>query len=595
VVDRVAGATRYGTAAAVATEAYEDGADCVLIATGEGFADALAASGLAGSEGCPILLVQQNSIPEETSAAIDDLGASSATIVGGTAAVSQEVEDSLSDDLGLTVDRVAGTNRYETAGEVADAIGSTSGTVIIASGEVAADALAAGPIAANLGAPILLVTTNDVPAATADRLGDATDVLIAGGTARISDDTQGEIEDDSADADGAERLAGVNRQETSAAIAEYEVDTLGWAPTSALLAAPSAPNDDFSPDALVAGPLGGLREAPILIVVGADDLGTPASDFLDDHSDTITEVDLIGGTAVLSDEVFTAAETAVQTTDNDQNGANETATSRPELVSATITETRTSAASTATRPPGTYVQYCFDEPITGSGIVAADFHLYNGDGTRMSGTATSAPTGQTFTSGVDATNNKCANVIYPALATAASVASLTLATVEKGAVTGSAADTNIEGDSALTPSSNTAAAAGVTDAPDLVSVGNFRDGPTADVTAVDFTFDQAAFVQAGGGGFSLVATDGTTYACQGPTSGSTTASGQAAPGGEGTTTLTVNCVEPAGSVQHSATNVARGVAARGAVATTAGGATPNPLEAADVANSGNSDAPTSSR
>jgi putative cell wall-binding protein len=162
-VDRVAGATRYGTAAAVATEAYEDGADCVLIATGEGFADALAASGLAGSEGCPILLVQQNSIPEETSAAIDDLGASSATIVGGTAAVSQEVEDSLSDDLGLTVDRVAGTDRYETAGEVADAIGSTSGTVIVASGEVAADALAAGPIAANLGAPILLAQTNNVP------------------------------------------------------------------------------------------------------------------------------------------------------------------------------------------------------------------------------------------------------------------------------------------------------------------------------------------------------------------------------------------------------------------------------------------------
>lgn len=145
-VDRVAGATRYGTAAAVATEAYEGGADCVLIATGEGFADALAASGLAGSEGCPILLVQQNSIPEETSAAIDDLGATTATIVGGTAAVSQAVEDSLSDDLGLTVDRVAGTNRYETAGEVADAIGSTSGTVIVASGEVAADALAAGPI-----------------------------------------------------------------------------------------------------------------------------------------------------------------------------------------------------------------------------------------------------------------------------------------------------------------------------------------------------------------------------------------------------------------------------------------------------------------
>jgi putative cell wall-binding protein len=594
-VDRVAGATRYGTAAAVSTEAYPDGNGCVLIASGENFPDALAASGLAGADGCPILLVMQDSIPEETSAAIDELGADTATIVGGTAAVSQAVEDSLADDLGLDVNRVAGATRYETAAAVADAIGDNS-TVIVASGEVAPDALAAGPIAADQKAPILLVQTNNVPAATEDALGGSTNVIIVGGTARISNATQSDIEDASDDADGATRLAGQNRQETSVEIANYEVDTLGWAPTSALLAAPSAPNDDFSPDALVAGPLGGLRQAPVLIVTDADNLG-PAGDFLDDHSDTITEVLLIGGTAVLSDDLLNDAETAVQNTSNDggTTPTNATATSRPELVSASIVETRTSAASTATRPPGTYVKYCFDEAVTGAAIDATKFHLYNGDGTRFSGTGTSAPAGQTFSSGVTAADNKCVEVIYPALATATSAANLTLATVEKGAATGAAGattDTNIEGDAPLTPASSSAAAAGVTAAPDLVSVGGFREGSTVDVTAVDFTFDQAAFVQSGA--FQLVGTNGTTYSCQGPAAGSTTASGLAAPGGQGTTVITVNCAQPGtpgSSVPFTATNVARGVVQQNAVATTAAGANPNPLEAAPVANSGNSDAP----
>jgi len=594
-VDRVAGATRYGTAGAVATEAYPDGNGCVIIASGENFPDALAASGLAGADGCPVLLVQKDTVPEETSATIDELGATDATIIGGTGAVSQSVEDFLADEDGLNVDRIAGQNRYETAGQVADAVGDNS-TVIVASGEVAADALAAGPIAADQKAPILLTQTNNVPDATIAGLDGTTNVIIVGGTARISNQAQSDIEDASADADGADRLAGQNRQETSVAIAEYEVDTLGWAPTSALLAAPSAPNSDFSPDALVAGPLGGLRQAPILIVTDADNLG-PAGDFLDDHSDTITEVDLIGGTAVLSDDLAADAETAVQNTGNDGTTTpttNATATTRPELVSASIVETRTAAAATATRPAGTYVQYCFDEGVQFTD--ATQFFLYNADGTRFTAPAgTQTPSaGQSYTSGIDPTNNKCANVFFPAIATAAAASNLTLATVNNGAVTGGggATDTNIEGDAPVTPTggSTAAAAAGVTAAPDLLSVGNFRAGSTADVTAVDFTFDQAAFVQ-NVAGFSLVGTNGVTYTCSGPASGSTTASGQAAPGGEGTTVITVNCAEPVSSVQHDATTIARGVVNAGAVATTAGGVSPNPLEAADVSNGGNSTAP----
>src|SRR5207253_3449118 len=107
----------------------------------------------------------------------------------------------------------------------------------------------------------------------------------------------------------------------------------------------------------------------------------------------------------------------------------------------------------------------------------------------------------------------------------------------------------IEGDSPLTPTGSTSApaAAGVTDAPDLTSVGNFRAGPDVDTTAVDFSFDEAAYVDGtDGGGYHLVLTNGNTVDCTGPNedvSATTEPSGGTQPGGEGTTVHTVTCDE----------------------------------------------------
>jgi len=591
----VSGATRYGTASAAAGEAYPSGTTCAVIATGENYPDALAAGGLAGAEGCALLLVQHSDITNETAAAIDDLGVTDCTIVGGTAAVSSDTENNLGDLCG-SVDRVAGNDRYETASKIAARVGGGGGTCYVASGEVAADAVVISAAAFDQQAPVLLVRANDIPSSTESALGNCSDVVVVGGTGRISNANQGNIDDASNDADGSTRLAGNNRQETSVDVANYEKDTLGWGVTCVALVAPRAPsgNIDFSPDALSASQLAGAQQCPELFVEGVDSLGDAAAGFISDNAGTIKTIYKIGGDAAIADSVADDAVNEAQSGGTTPTPTNATATSRPELVSASITETRTSAASTATRPPGTYVKYCFDEAVTGAAIDATKFHLYNGDGTRFSGTGTSAPAGQTFTSGVTSADNKCVEVIYPALATATSAANLTLATVEKGAATGAAgaSDTNIEGDAPLTPASSSAAAAGVTAAPDLVSVGNFREGSTVDVTAVDFTFDQAAFTQSGA--FQLVGTNGTTYSCQPPAAGSTTASGLAAPGGQGTTVITVNCAQPGtpgSSVPFTATNVARGVVQQNAVATTAAGANPNPLEAAPVANSGNSDAP----
>src|SRR5690242_3960232 len=66
--ERIAGATRYGTAAAVATKAYPTTNDRVIIASGENFPDALAASGLAGKLNAPVLLTKSASLSDEAKA-----------------------------------------------------------------------------------------------------------------------------------------------------------------------------------------------------------------------------------------------------------------------------------------------------------------------------------------------------------------------------------------------------------------------------------------------------------------------------------------------------------------------------------------------
>jgi putative cell wall-binding protein len=609
--DRIAGINRYATAAAVAGQDDFAGADTAILATGESFPDALAASGLAGANApAPIILTESNTYSTEAQEALNNLTSiTDVIIVGGTAAISQDVEDAVVAD-GFTVTRVAGTNRYETAAEIAGdiaTVGQIDGldSALIASGTGFADALAGGPIAYAAGLPILLVDPNEIPAATSDAIADLgiEQAIILGGTAAVSDEVAAEL--DEATGNPSVRVAGENRFATAAEVARFAEAELGWGPDEVFLA-----NGLNFPDALAGGPIGGERNAPIVLLASYP---PETEEYLDEVSDTVAGVTCLGGTASCSAEDLDSAVESAENTGNDEGTTpeNDTATTRPELVSATVVETRTTAAATATRPAGTYVLYCFDEAITGAPIDATDFHLYFGDGTRFSGLLTDTDAVRNFTSGVSATDNKCAEVIFEGgaagsatdLRSAAVAGALTLATVDDSAVTGSvgtAADENPEGDAPLTPSGATSAAAGVTAAPDLVSVGNFRAGTTADVTAVDFTFDQAAFVQAGND-FDLVAVDGTTWQCNAPAVDSTTpASGLAAPGGNGTTVITVNCAEPGGptplpSTQFTAENTARGVvnpASVGTSITTSNtGGVKNPLQAADAVAGGISTAP----
>jgi len=95
-VERVAGDDRYATAAAISARSHPDGAAAAVLATGTGFADALAGIALARRDDAPLLLVAGD-VPAATAAELERLGNPTVTILGGVGAVPTTVDYALWD------------------------------------------------------------------------------------------------------------------------------------------------------------------------------------------------------------------------------------------------------------------------------------------------------------------------------------------------------------------------------------------------------------------------------------------------------------------------------------------------------------------
>ena len=84
----------------------------------------------------------------------------------------------------ITVERIAGGDRYETAAAVSQGtFPAGTATVYVATGESFPDALAAGPAAAHAEGPVLLTRRADLPASVASELQRLApgDIVLVGG------------------------------------------------------------------------------------------------------------------------------------------------------------------------------------------------------------------------------------------------------------------------------------------------------------------------------------------------------------------------------------------------------------------------------
>lgn len=153
--ERISGTDRYATNRAIIEKLGN--VNGLFVASGQGFADALASAPIAANKGWGILLTEQSWI---STAAQPIIEGKEVVIVGGSAAVSTKVEEALKSASKLS--RVSGSDRYETLAKLlwnysSDLQGES---VLISTGSNFPDALVSAPLAVHNNAPLVLVGKN---------------------------------------------------------------------------------------------------------------------------------------------------------------------------------------------------------------------------------------------------------------------------------------------------------------------------------------------------------------------------------------------------------------------------------------------------
>ncbi len=262
---RLSGSSRNGTAVAISEKVEKSMGKCnaVVLANGWNFADALAGGPLAYALDAPILLITGDDNDAETYAEIKRLGVSEIIILGGTGAVSSEVDAKLSSD-GYEVHRIAGDTRFETAVKIAENMdniyGKHSRTSFFTYSHNYPDALAVSGIAARNCSPILYLDSDGV-------LDSATEAyinncrfekgFIIGGTGAISGNAEGNIK--KAGAYDVDRIYGATRYETCLELFNSSKEFF----TGETVCVSTGVN---FPDALAGGVLAACLKAPMLLV-----------------------------------------------------------------------------------------------------------------------------------------------------------------------------------------------------------------------------------------------------------------------------------------------------------------------------------------
>jgi len=166
-VERISGTSRFQTAVKIGEKLVSTtgkNPSQIFIAYGYNYPDALSVSSAAGISGSPILFMDKNGVLDSATAAfIKKYPSAKVTILGGTATISSSAESNIK-ALGVaSVDRVAGSSRYDTALKINQKFNGvyTGKNIAFATGESFPDALAGGAFAAKNGIPLLLVSANN--------------------------------------------------------------------------------------------------------------------------------------------------------------------------------------------------------------------------------------------------------------------------------------------------------------------------------------------------------------------------------------------------------------------------------------------------
>ncbi|ADY54654.1 cell wall binding repeat 2-containing protein [Syntrophobotulus glycolicus DSM 8271] len=286
---RISGNDRYQTAVEISENGWTT-SDYVVLARGDDFADALCAGPLAQKYNGPILLTQSNALNPNTFAELQRLRAKHIIIVGGTGAVSPEVENELKTAGFNNIQRIFGSDRFQTSVMIAREL--NAGTkVALATGNDYPDALSISGIASKLGMPILLTGANSLDNNVLDYLWQhrgITQTYIIGGIGAISSAIEQIVP-------GPVRLSGQNRFETNIAVIRNFESIISFNKIYV------ATGNDFA-DALTGALLSAGSGSPLILV--SKTLPISTSDYLKTKMTNASIVVLLGGGAAVNESVI---------------------------------------------------------------------------------------------------------------------------------------------------------------------------------------------------------------------------------------------------------------------------------------------------
>jgi len=297
---RLGGADRYATAAAIAENTIDVLADKytgnVVLASGEVYPDALAGAGLASAANAPIVLTKANALPAATADFLKNNNVKTVYIIGGTAAVSADVETAVK-ALNIAVVRIDGANRVETsvnvAKKAAELSGKTFDTVIITTGTNFADALSVSSAAAINNIPVVYANGALADSVKGLLTADVKTVIILGGVGAVSADVEAEVK---ALGKTVVRLSGSSRYDTGVAINEYFADSFEGKVITV------ATGEKFA-DALAGSAYASAVKAPV-VLVDNDYANENVRDYI--FGADFSELVVFGGTAAVSDATVEA-------------------------------------------------------------------------------------------------------------------------------------------------------------------------------------------------------------------------------------------------------------------------------------------------
>uniref|UniRef100_UPI00035DCB05 cell wall-binding repeat-containing protein n=1 Tax=Paenisporosarcina sp. TG20 TaxID=1211706 RepID=UPI00035DCB05 len=283
VVDRIYGEDRIKTAIAISKEGW-DTASTVILAHGFDFPDALAASPLAYQLDAPILLTRQKSLAPETIEELKRLKTNNVIIVGGDIAVSKTIDANLQ-SMGISVERIDGENRFDTAAKIAKRLGGNPHKAIVTDGFNFPDALSISSYAAQNGYPILLTRSDRLPTETKNGLKLIPNTIVMGGNLAVSDAVFKQL-------NNPVRIKGDDRYATAVAV----IDAFKL-PTDKVYV---ATGQGFA-DALTGSVLAAKNGAPI-ILVRQNSIPAPTAQLIEDYD--IRNFTLLGGEVAISSSLF---------------------------------------------------------------------------------------------------------------------------------------------------------------------------------------------------------------------------------------------------------------------------------------------------